>query len=303
MMQGIRRFSLLFPFVLFLLALSAPGRSQNPIETIDMPQGGRIVYGTVPGAETQGAAMTNLLRGIHRSCGDKPQIGSVFKLRDTDSVGVFFAATDRSSGNKQLAGLGIAAGSGANKTEAALLSDFASNLGNSINPILTKLFAEWHPAGGMTSAPAEKNSPSASAAQPAQGPDHAGKVPNLHTVSAPDNSPSISVPDGWQLDPHRGHGTIVVMGPRGEWFGANMMGNAVDPTSQWQRNFWRQGGSPPPGSIVYTAALAAKARTSLIERCEGCGSPGRAVHLTAIAATTCYSPHQISNQGTGALHA
>ena len=40
-------------------------------------------------------------------------------------------------------------------------------------------------------------------------------------------------------------------GPRGEWYGANMMRNGVDPTSQWQRNFWRQSGSPPPGSIVY----------------------------------------------------
>lgn len=251
MMQGTRRISRLFPLVLFLLALSPPiSRSQNPIKTIDMPQGGPIAYGAVPGAETQSAAMTQLLRGIHKSCGDKPQIGSVFKLRGTDSVGVFFTATDHSSGNKQLAGLIIAAGSGANKTEAALLSDFSNNFGNSINPMLTKLFTEWHPAGGITSALATKD-PAAASAAPARGAGHSGKVPPLHTVTAPDNSASISVPDGWQLDPHSGHGAIVVTGPRGESYGANMMRNAVDPTSQWQRNFWRQGGSPPPGSVVY----------------------------------------------------
>jgi len=252
MMQVIRRFSRLFPPVLFLSILSTQiSQAQTPIKTIDMPQGGCIVYGTVPGTETQSAAMTQLLRGIHRSCGDKPQIGSVFRLRGTDSVGVFFTATDHSSGNKQLAGLIIAAGSGANKTEAALLSDFANNFGNSINPMLTKLFTVWHPAGGMTSAPATKSSPSASAAQPTRAAGHSGKVPKLHTVTAPDNSASISVPNGWQLDPHSGQGAIVVTGPRGEWFGANMMRNAVDPSSQWQRNFWRRGGSPPPGSVVY----------------------------------------------------
>jgi hypothetical protein len=249
MMQQIRRFSPILASALFFLAIYASSSpAQTPIKTIDMPQGGRIVYGTVPGAETQGAAMTQLLRGIHKSCGDKPQIGNVFKLRGTDSVGVFFTATDHSSSDKQLAGLIIAAGSGTNKTEAALLSDFANNFGSSINPMLTKLFTVWHPAGGMTSAPASK---SASDAPPTQAAGHPGKVPSLHTVSAPDNSASISIPDGWHVDPRSGRGAIIVMGPRGESVGINMSRNAVDPSSQWQRNFWSHGGSPPPGSVVY----------------------------------------------------
>jgi hypothetical protein len=43
----------------------------------------------------------------------------------------------------------------------------------------------------------------------------------------------------------------MVKSPHGEVFALNLTRNAVDPTSQWQRNFWRQGGKPLPGSIVY----------------------------------------------------
>ena len=131
---------------------------------------------------------------------EQPPVRATLKhIVNLSLVEVTFTATDHSSGNKQLAGLIIAAGSGANKTEAALLSDSANNFGNSINPMLSKLFAVWHPAGGMTSAPAAKSSPSDSTAVQAAG--HSGKVPPLHTVIAPDNSASISVPDGRQLDP------------------------------------------------------------------------------------------------------
>jgi hypothetical protein len=59
----------------------------HPLKTIDMPQGGKIVYGTVDGADTQKSAILGVLRIMHKKCGEKPQIGQVFKLRGTDSMG------------------------------------------------------------------------------------------------------------------------------------------------------------------------------------------------------------------------
>ncbi|HXN46696.1 MAG TPA: hypothetical protein VN893_08640, partial [Bryobacteraceae bacterium] len=219
------------------LLLTAGAMGQGPLRTIDMPEGGRIVYGTVQGAESQGAAMVAVLRMMHQNCGERPQIGQAFRMRGTDGVGLFFTVINHPAGNVPVAGLILAAGSGPRKTEAALLSDSANRFGSTINPMLTKLLSVWHPSGLPGPAPAASESSSAAA--------------RLHTVAASDDSVSLGIPDGWVMDPNSGRGTIIVKGPQGEVLALNMMRNAVDPSSAWQQRFWRQGGSPPPGSIVY----------------------------------------------------
>jgi hypothetical protein len=67
-------------------------------------------------------------------------------------------------------------------------------------------------------------------------------------VTAPDNSASIGVPDGWTLNQGSGRGAIIVLGPQGAVVALNMHRDAVDPTSQWQRQF---GGRPLPGAMIY----------------------------------------------------
>lgn len=258
-MRVIGRFSRFLVSFLFLPAIYTFAiQAQTPLTTIDMPQGGRIVYGTVDGVTPQVTAMVRILRIMHQNCGERPQIGNVFKMRGTDSAGLFFTVVNHPAGNVQVAGLIIASQSAPG--QAALVSDRADRFGQTVNPMLTKLFSVWHPGnvsdafapsqGGGGAAPTTAVEPSkpAHTAAPAA---HAGPAAKLNSVTAPDNSASISIPDGWQLDPRSGRGTIIVTGPRGEVLAANMMHNAVDPTSQWQRNFWRQGGTPPPGSVVY----------------------------------------------------
>jgi hypothetical protein len=234
--------------VTFLLVNAEVSLAQTPLTTIDMPQGGRIVYGKVQGADTQGAAMTHVLRVMHQSCGERPQIGHVFKMRDTDSVGLFFTVVNHPAGNVPVAGLIIAAGSAAHQAEAALVSDRADRFGSTINPMLNKLFSVWHPGGATVdaSAPPAKSSASAPAKSASSGP-----APKLHTVSAADNSGSIGIPDGWTLDPNSGRGAIIVHGPQGEVVALGMFKTGVDPTHPWQRNFARNGGRPMPGQPVY----------------------------------------------------
>ena len=72
------------PLVLWLLLVGISAHNacaQTPLKTINNPQGGMIVYGLVDGATTQAAAMSSILRTVHNNCGEKPQVGKVFKVR------------------------------------------------------------------------------------------------------------------------------------------------------------------------------------------------------------------------------
>lgn len=250
-MQTQRRRWILLGVSVGLLAISACwAPAQTPLKNVKSPEGGKIMYGVVDGATSQAAGLASVLRAVHANCGERPQIGRVFKFRGTETVGVFFAVVNHPAGNVKLAGLVVADMNAAGRVEAALMSDNATRFGTTVNPMLKELLAEWHPGGAVAgaNAPAEKNS------APVSGPVTSGKsgpAPTLHTVSAADNSVSIGIPDGWTLDPNSGRGKIVVHGPQGEVVALGMSKSGVDPTHPWQRNFARMGGHPLPGQLVY----------------------------------------------------
>ena len=121
-MRNYKRFSLSLVLWLFFVAIgSQTAGAQTPLKTINNPQGGIIVYGLVDGATSQAAAMAKVLRIVHNNCGERPQVGRIFKVRGTNSVAVFFTVVNHPQGNKQVAGLLIAAPSGPNQIEAALV--------------------------------------------------------------------------------------------------------------------------------------------------------------------------------------
>jgi hypothetical protein len=178
-----------FPLAIAIwLSLSAPSGALA-LETIEMPHGaGTIVYGPVANATTPAAAMGKVLRTVHQSCQDRPQVGKVFRVRNSDSFAVFFTVVNHPQGDKHVAGLLIASAAGSGGVEAALVSDEASRFGNSVNPMLTRLFGVWHPGGAAAATPA-RNAPAATR--------HSGPAAKLHTVTTSDNSASIGIPDGW----------------------------------------------------------------------------------------------------------
>jgi hypothetical protein len=240
---------------------SNPASPSNParLTSIATTPGGIIEYGRMEGATTLPAAMGKVLSQIHQVCGEKPTVGQVFRVKGTNSTGVFFTVVDRAQRNRQIAGLVIAAQTGPKQMEAAVVADSADKFAHTANPMMQQLFAAWHPAG---SAPA-----SASAAEPASSaaPASTGKgksaassvaapasnVP-LHKVTASDNSITLSVPEGWTMDPASGYGAIIVRGPNGEQMGLGMVRPAVDPTNSWQANMARQRYSVVlPNSVVY----------------------------------------------------
>jgi hypothetical protein len=246
-MSASKRFSAILSFfIVFISACKAGTPPPTPLTHLTAPQGGKIVYGTVDGATTQATAMSKILDIVKSNCGEKPQIGKVFQFKGTKTVGVFFSVTNHPGGNKKVAGLVLSAASGPRQVEAALLSDDAQRFGKTVNPMIQQLFSVWHPdnqaaASGSTpgtrSAPAN-NGQSASSAK-------------LHTVTAPDNSASAGIPDGWQLDPHSSGGALVVHGPNGEQVGLMMQKGAIDPTHPFRARSDAQGQlEGPPGTVV-----------------------------------------------------
>lgn len=101
MMYNYKRFSISSVLWLVLVVVSAHNAcAQTPLKTIHDPQGGTIVYGLVDGATTQAAAMSHVLRTVHNNCGEKPQVGKVFKVRGTNSDAAFFTVINHPQGNK-----------------------------------------------------------------------------------------------------------------------------------------------------------------------------------------------------------
>lgn len=190
--------------VLPLLILSC-AVAQGGLKSINSPQGGKIVYGQVEGQSTEAGAMGAVLRSLHQSLGEKPQVGKLFDVRGTDSVATFFTVTrhDQGAGKGplQVAGLLIATKVSSDHVEAALISDDASRFNKTLPGMMKTLMSAWHPLEGASSG---GSGATASAAQ-------------LHQVAAQDNSASIGLPSGWQLNPKMSMmGSLVAQGPNGE---------------------------------------------------------------------------------------
>jgi hypothetical protein len=178
--------------------------AQGGLKTINPPQGGKIVYGQVDGQSTEAGAMGAVLRSLHNSLGEKPQVGKLFDVKGTDSVATFFtvARHDQGAGKGplQVAGLIIATKVSTDHVEAALVSDDAARFNKTLPGMMKTLMSVWHPLAGAGSSPAGASAP----------------VAQLHQVVTQDRSAAISLPDGWQLTPRSGGGSLVAMGPHGE---------------------------------------------------------------------------------------
>lgn len=179
---------------------AAQAAAQGGLKTINPAQGGRIVYGQVDGQNSEAGAMGAVLKSVHSSLGDKPEVGKLFQVRGTDSTAVFFSAKRRNGDGGQVAGLIIATRTGPNSVEAALVSDDAARFPKTLGPMMKALFGVWHPAQAVSGS--------------GSGPSGAAAV--LHQTVLPDRSASVSLPEGWQVSPQSGGGTIVATGPNGE---------------------------------------------------------------------------------------
>lgn len=221
---------------------SAGASAARPMTVLHAEPGQIIEYGGVAGAQSLAAAMGSVLREIHQACGERPQVGQVFRVTGTNSSGVFFTVIDHAQADRPLAGLVIAAQTGTDKFEAGVVADTASSFGQSANPMMQQLFAAWKP-GGSQGGTESGGAPQAAS----QSADAA-----LHPVTAPDNSATISVPDGWQIDRASHMGAVILKGANGELVGLQMSKPAVDPTHPWRVRVAAGGYNlNVPGTVLY----------------------------------------------------
>ncbi|HEY9126361.1 MAG TPA: hypothetical protein VIM62_04500 [Acidobacteriaceae bacterium] len=194
-------------FVLILLAIIINSHLQaQQLRSIDPPGGGKIMYGQVAGQSTEAGAMAYILRNLHQSLGEKPKVGKLFTVRNTQSVAAFFSVSrhDQGQGKQplQIAGMIIAAKVSTDHVEAALLSDEAARFPKTLPAMQKTLFAQWRPLQTSHTGSAS----TASGAPAAQ----------LHTVTLSDNSASVGLPNGWQIEQKMsGGGTLIASGPNG----------------------------------------------------------------------------------------
>ena len=178
-------------FIGLLCAIS----TQGAMHAINNPQGGTILYGRVDGQTTEAGAMGAMLRSIHTQFSDRPQVGKLFQVKGTQSVASFFTVNKRTQDKGQQAGLIIVTKVTTDDVEAAVVSDDATRLGASLNPMMKTLFAAWHPFAAAAAG---------------------GGVAPLHPFTTADRTASVNLPDGWKAQSWSAQGTIVANGPNGE---------------------------------------------------------------------------------------
>ena len=198
MTRSDRRFTAALIGILFLFLFGpASAIAQGGLTSIDPPQGGKIVYGQVLGQNTEAGAMGAVLKSLHTSLGERPQVGKLFQVHGTESIAAFFSVNRRIGGSGQIAGLLIVAKVTSDHVEAALVSDEASRFPRTLGPMMKTLFGVWHP-------------------MEASGGGEQGPAAQLHQIRLPDGSASIGLPEGWQVSPQSAMGTILASGPNGE---------------------------------------------------------------------------------------
>jgi hypothetical protein len=255
----VMRVARILPAFLLLFSVffnACKGRTQvgtqgpAPFTVLPAAQGEIIEYGGAAGANSLAAAMGNVLSQIHQACGEKPAVGQVFRVKGSNSSGVFFTVVDHAQANRQLAGLVIAAQIGSHQFEVGVVSDSADRFAQTANPMMQQLFSAWNP-GASSAASVAGGSASVAGSSSAAGAVPASSVP-LHPVTAPDNSATISVPDGWTLDPASNMGQLSLHGANGEQMGLMMSKGAADPSNPWQMRMAAGHYSVIlPGSVVY----------------------------------------------------
>jgi hypothetical protein len=205
---SIKTIAWLFTVGLCISSCTTVVYAQGGHHTMTTPGGGKISYGQIDGQTTEAGAMGAVLRTLHDQTGDRPQVGKLFQIHGSQSVGAFLSVSKAKIGGGQIAGLLIATKVTTDHVEVALVTDDAAKFPKTLAPMMKTLFSVWHPLAGTQS---DGSRPGGTAGQSA-GPSTPAAP--LHPYVLPDNSASVSLPSGWNVVPQMsGMGTIVASGP------------------------------------------------------------------------------------------
>ena len=222
----------IFFFVCFAILLSFATAMASPvgdgIKTVDVPSGGHIMFGPLPGQITPQAAIGKVLHVVSQHCGDRPQITNILKANNGDILAAFFTVTAKNQDGHKLTGLVIASAPKSGQAAAVLLYDDSDRFASSLNPMFKRLQQEIS-ASPSALGPPSSSSPSASPSSSSSAlPAPTAPAAPLQTYRFPDGTGSIGLPAGWNVVFAR-KADILAKGPKGEVlrFGLNVP--IVDP--------------------------------------------------------------------------
>ena len=200
-----------------------PPQSSDTLKTIDNPDGGQVVYGSLYGQSSFQGAMGFMLRQVHGHFGDRPQVGKFLQTKDGTSVAVFFNLNAKTQGGatKPVSGMVIIAiaRNGA-PPMAAVLYDDSAHFPKTQSVMLKSLNEAWHTEATQYAA-----------SQPASVGGSADAAQTLRQTTGGDRSASIGLPPGWKITNVAG-GYLSVEGPNGELMDiAGMFQQIHDPRS------------------------------------------------------------------------
>jgi hypothetical protein len=168
-------------------------QAQTALKTLNGPQGGKIIYGQVPGETNEAGAMAAVLRMLHRQYGARPQVGKLFAAKGTQSVAAFFSVA-------RTTGMIIAVKATTDHVEAAAVYDDSARFESTRPAMMKTLMSVWHPL----------------AAAEAAGPAGGGASAPLRKTCTNDRTACMDLPDGWQVSPQSAGGSMIANGPNGE---------------------------------------------------------------------------------------
>jgi len=227
-----------------LMAGTAAAGADEPLKTVHNPGGGEIAYGPVAGQATLPATMGYILGRIHRHFGERPQVGRVFYAKGSpDTMAASFQLTARMNGSGPISGLVIVAMPAGQQPSVAVLYDQADRFRTTFNPMMKTLDSAWR-------ADDARNVSAAAAASPSGLGGAAGSARPLRTAVFPDNSGSIGLPEGWQIQSAH-QGAVTAQGPNNESLNLGVFIPMIDtgnPQKQQMVQMQTQGGRRPlPG--------------------------------------------------------
>jgi len=197
-----------------------PGHGE--LKTVDNPEGGQFVYGSLSGQKSKVDALVYMLHMVHEHFGDRPQVGKFLQSHDGNSLATFFTLNAKTLGGRPLAGLVIISMPANGSPQAAILYDNAGNFENSEPSMMRALTSAWRGSlGGSGSTERARGQVS--------GPGTQGGPEPMYLATAGDRSAAIKLPQGWKIDGVAG-GSLMAEGAHGEMVVMGMMyQNIINP--------------------------------------------------------------------------
>ncbi len=198
------------------------------IKTVDVPGGGHIMYGPLPGQLTPQAAIGKVLHVVSQHCGDRPQITNILKAGNGDILAAIFNVTAKNQDGHKLTGMVIASAPKSGQAAAVLLYDDSDRFPTSLNPMFKRLQQEIS-ASPSALGPPSSSSPSGSpSGSHSSLPAPTAPAAPLQTYRIPDGTGSIGLPAGWNVT-FAQKADILAKGPSGETLRFGMNVQIVDP--------------------------------------------------------------------------